>query len=108
MEKLKQYYPILVFILIIILAFIFGQNRSDKETSGIQCKFEEITVETVRKLPGGSEFDEKMINQINEETPYCRDFCIQQLEYSTKYDDWFAEEDLRKTCADLGIPLPVR
>ena len=62
----------------------------------------------MRNLPGGEKFDAETVIQINKETPYCRDLCLEQLDYSKEYDDWFAEDALRKTCADLGVNLPVK
>jgi hypothetical protein len=38
--------------------------------------------------------------------PTCYEFCKTQLEYSNKYDDWFAENDLRKICDEQGVNLP--
>lgn len=108
MEKLKQYSLYLVIPAIMLIAFTIGNYRSKKEASAVNCKSSEITLESVRALPGGEKFDAKTVRQVNEETPYCRDLCLQQLEYSKKYNDWFAEKDLRETCADLGLPLPIK
>ena len=103
-EKTHNRYGIYIFIIIIIVAIFIGMNRSGKEANSITCKNEEITPEMVEKL--GGNFDKKMVKELNDETPYCKDLCLQQLDYSQKYDDWSAEEDLRKSCADLGIFLP--
>ena len=108
MEKLKQYSLYLVIPAIILIAFSIGSYRSKKEAGSVNCKFNEITLESVKNLPGGEEFDAETVRQVNEETPYCRDLCQEQLDYSKKYSDWFAEDALRKTCADLGINLPVK
>ncbi|MCK4387019.1 MAG: hypothetical protein KAV41_02990 [Candidatus Pacebacteria bacterium] len=38
--------------------------------------------------------------------PSCLDFCKQQKEYSEKYNDWWAKDDVYKSCEELGIILP--
>lgn len=108
MEKLKENWPILVFILVILLVFFIGRNKSKEEIGRVSCKNEEITIDMVNKLAGNGVYDEEMIKQINKETPYCRNLCLEQLEYSKQYDDWSAEEDLRQTCNNLGIYLPTK
>ena len=38
--------------------------------------------------------------------PQCRDICLEQSGYALKYDDWYADQDLRDICAKVGIKLP--
>lgn len=104
MQKFKKYSLYLVIPAIFLVAFLVNNYRSEKEASTFTCKNKEITPEMVKEL--GGDYDEKTIKELNNETPYCKDLCLEQLDYSKKYSDWSAEENLRKDCADLGIILP--
>lgn len=106
MKKLKQYLPFLILAAILATAFLLGQQKSKKEASSVFCKFSEITTETVKNLPGGGEFDEKMIRQMNNETPYCKDLCLEELENSKKYSEWYTTNEVRDVCKEVGVVLP--
>src|SRR3989344_6809663 len=102
MEQIKKFYPILIFILIIILTFVIAHYRdnSDNNDSSQSCLMHKITLEELRGIASkeGIQVTQSDVDQINQK-PLCRDFCLEQLDYSKKYDDWFAEEKLIKDCA---------
>lgn len=107
MEKLKQYGLYLTIPAIILIAFMIGNYRSQKEATTFSCKFNEITLETVRDLPGGSEFNAETVRQVNEETPYCSVLCKEELNNARQYpNEWWTSEENRELCKKAGVILP--
>ncbi|MDP3957157.1 MAG: hypothetical protein Q8Q10_01500 [bacterium] len=82
------------------------------KNSGIQCLNKETSKDEIKQIMAKEGLD---ISDVSEETlqqyvdlPRCEDICKKQLEYSKEYpDEWFADEDLRKICSNLGIKLPL-
>lgn len=82
------------------------------KNSGIQCLNKETSKKEIKQIMAKEGLD---ITNVSEETlqqfvdlPKCENICKKQLEYSKEYpDEWFADEDLRKICSDLGIKLPL-
>ena len=90
---------------IFFIAFLINDYRSKKEANIFSCKFEEITPASVKAL--GGDFDEKIIKQMNDETPYCKDVCLEELVTAKKYpEEWYISEESRKLCEQAGIILP--
>lgn len=107
MEKIKQYGLYLAIPAIILIAFTIGNYRSKREANTFSCKFHEITLETVRNLPGGNEFDAEMIRQVNRETPYCSVLCEEELDNARRYpDEWWTSDKNRELCKEAGVILP--
>lgn len=79
----------------------------DNGGNPVSCLIHKITLDELRKMAYGKgiQVTQSDVDEINQ-TPLCQDYCLEQLDYSKKYNDWFAPEDLRKTCTSLGIPLP--
>lgn len=75
----------------------------------IDCRMKDFTVEYLQGVSDGGNIDyeitQEYVDELNR-VPHCKDFCKQQLEYSKKYNDWFAKDDLRETCKSVGIMLP--
>ncbi|KKQ35349.1 MAG: hypothetical protein US50_C0017G0010 [Candidatus Nomurabacteria bacterium GW2011_GWB1_37_5] len=105
MKKLKQYSFFLVIPAIFLVASLIGDYRSKKEANTFSCKFNEITSETVKELDG--DFDEDIVKQVNDETPYCKDVCLEELATAKKYpNEWYTSKESRKLCKQAGIILP--
>jgi hypothetical protein len=103
---LRDYIWIFI-VIILISAFVLGKYNSKKEANTFSCKFDEITVETVKNLPGGDKFDANIVNKFNMETPYCVDLCKEELKNSQKYpNEWWITDDSREICKKVGIILP--
>lgn len=101
------------FIIVVIMLFVsavlligYG-NRQQQEPKS--CRNIYFTKEYLQGFAEGSNIDKEItqeyVNELNKR-PHCIDFCKEQLEYSKKYKDWFAEGDLRETCKAYGIYLP--
>ena len=66
------------------------------ENEPFSCKTEKITPELVAKL-GGQIIDEKLIRKMDEETPFCRDVCLEELKNAERYpDEWYISDTNRK------------
>ena len=72
-------------------SFLPNKNNS----ASAECLMHKVTLNELKDLMSGSEFFVTQIDvdEINKK-PLCREFCLEQLNYSKKYKDWFAEEDL--------------
>lgn len=88
------------------------KNKENNLTDivSFDCRSIEFTEDNLKEFVDEANIDleisEKLVDLFNSK-PLCIDYCTQQLEYSKDYpDEWFAENDLRKTCRDLGIELP--
>ena len=78
-------------------------------SSSLSCKFEEITPEQVKKLSGDDNFDDKIVKELNDRTPYCKDLCLEELGNSQKYpNEWWTTDDNIQLCKKAGIELPAK
>lgn len=79
------------------------------DSSSLDCRMRKFTIEYLQSVANKGNIDyeinQKYVDKLNS-VPLCIDFCKEQLDYSKKYDDWFAKDDLRETCKRLGIILP--
>jgi len=114
---MKKIIPIFVVILTVLFLVGCTGNDSDKDKEKTKtsfdpemtCKMKDVSVAYLQGIADAGkiavQITQEYVDKINSK-PHCKDFCLQQLEYSHEYDDWFAEKDLRKTCFELGINLP--
>jgi len=87
----------------------YKTNQQSDDKSALDCRMINFTIENLQELADSGGIDYKINQEYVDELnsiPHCKDFCEEQLEYSKKYDDWFAEDNLRKTCRSFGIILP--
>lgn len=79
------------------------------EKPAMDCRMRDFTLEYLQGFSDGGSIDYEITQEYVDELnsiPHCKDFCEEQLGYSKKYDDWFAEDDLRETCKTVGVILP--
>ena len=108
MEKNKKKNLIIFgLVLVVVFVILFFRYSVSNEDDKISCKYNEITPQLIKELGYEGEYNDEMIRQLNEETPYCKDLCKEQLEYSKQYpDEWYTTNNFRKQCKELGITLP--
>lgn len=84
-----------------------SQQPTDKPA--MDCRMRDFTMEYMQSIVDGREINyeitQEYIDELNS-VPHCKDFCEEQLNYSKKYEDWFAENSLRETCKSVGVILP--
>lgn len=109
MKTKPGFVGIAILIGVILLAYLIGQNRSLKEANSTSCLMKKLTMQDVKELVGDKtdfEIKQEYVDEINAK-PLCKDICEEQLRYSQEHpNEWFADKDLRKTCIEVGIPLP--
>jgi len=106
-SKLKLAY--LIIPAIIIGAFIFGDWKSKNESEKTSCLMSKMTLEKLIPIAAqeGITVTQKDVDEINE-TPLCRDVCIEQRKYAQENSDWWANDDIRKICEEMGLSLPEK
>jgi hypothetical protein len=105
MKIIKKYSFYILTLTIFLIAFLVNNYRSKNEANSFQCKFQEITSDSVKDI--GGDFDEKTIKEVNDKIPYCKDICLDELETAKKYpNEWYISKESRKLCEQAGISLP--
>lgn len=110
-EKIKKYWWI--FGIIILFGIFAGKNnpgnQNNSDDSGM-CLMHKITLEEAIEISKGTGVapTQETVDEINKKRPLCRDVCQEQIKYSEENTDWWAEDDLRKICEEIGLPLPVK
>lgn len=111
---------VLLFTFIIISGCVpvAEQQVEEDHEVGLDCKNVDVTVDYLKDLARedeelGDATEEELDAIITQEyvdkfnsLPYCIDVCKEQLQYSKEYEDWWADEDMREVCSDVGIVLP--
>ena len=113
--------------IIIIIGWMFFTSNNQKEITAEKSNFERWQNGEISAFDDRQEGEVNCLNMSSEEVinflatkvnmsqkdieyfnslPSCLDFCKQQKEYSEKYDDWWAENDVRQSCKELGVVLP--
>lgn len=104
MPTLKQLTPwAIVGLMVLVGIYYFYKPQAIEETN---CKTEEITAESLKKLDYPGEIDSETIRLVNEETPLCKDLCLEELK-NTNSDlgAWLITEETRKLCNQVGVAL---
>jgi len=96
--------------LIIGIPLVLSNTRAEKDEYTVgACLMNRMTLSELRELAEKDNLgfipSQADLDKINEQ-PLCRDMCLQQQEYARNYTDWFADDDVRKICSDIGLALP--
>ena len=109
-KKISSPGPVFLIIpLIIVIVFILSYQTSNNEDNKIDCLTHKVTIEELRSLSvgKGTTITQQDVDKINQK-PLCKDICLEQMKYSNEFPNWQANNDMRNTCKEIGLPLPIK
>lgn len=118
-EKHKILTPVIFWGFLILLTLFFINLRDTKPdfdttnnvtTDGDKsdCLMEKMTLESLKQMASneGIMVTQEDLDWVNQK-PLCRDVCNDQKRYAIEYpNEWYANEDIRVICENIGLPLP--
>lgn len=109
-KKISSPGPVFLIIpLIIVVVFMLSYQQSKEDNNRIDCLTHKVTLEELRSLSAGKGtiITQQDVDKINQK-PLCKDICLEQIKYSNAFPNWKANSDIRNTCKEIGLPLPIK